>query len=291
MQVIALQPATNAWAAAWGGPLMWGLAGVMGGCVVVLILATRAVWVTGRGDGRGRALARGSGTATVEFALVAPVAMFVLLLLCQITMLMVGNIFVNYAASAATRAATLVMADDRRGEGPNEFAAGARDADSKHQTIHRTAAFALAPISGVRGTGSGNAVVSDYVAAIGAHYEAYGQPVPQWVETRLAGRLSYALEATEIMLMRTVVDGSTDPPHVDFTPLDEGFLHAFDAREPITVRITHEYHLGVPYINRLLARVASDDDSEPTWTIRARSTLTNMGIRPDLPPAPAVPRL
>ena len=290
MQVTELQPATDAWAAAWDGPLMWGLAGVVGGCVVVLIMAARAVWVTGRGGGRGTTPARGSGTATVEFALVAPVAMFVLLLLCQITMLMVGNIFVNYAAFAATRTATLVIPTDRTGEGPNEFAADAREPDSKHGAIHRTAAFALAPISGVSDAG-GDPVVSDYVAAIGAHYEAYGLPVPQWVENRLAGRLSYALEATEILLMRTVVDGSTDPPHVDFTPLDEGFLYTFDAREPITVRITHEYYLGVPYINRLLARVHSDDDSEPTWTIRARSTLTNMGIRPDLPPRPEVERL
>ena len=52
-----------------------------------------------------RALAAEGGTATLEFCMVIPIVLFLILLLVQSTLLMVGNQFVHYAAFAATRSA------------------------------------------------------------------------------------------------------------------------------------------------------------------------------------------
>ena len=66
------------------------------------------------------------GTATIEFALVMPIMLFLILLLAQTTFVMAGNLFVHYAAFAATRSAIVyIPADYGPEEDPNVPAADA----------------------------------------------------------------------------------------------------------------------------------------------------------------------
>ena len=61
-------------------------------------------------------------------------------------------------------------------------------------------------------------------------------------------------------------------------------------KDPITVRVDHKLHLGVPYVNRLFRDSDSPDDHRYV-TVSASATLTNEGILDRFPEEPDLPRL
>ncbi len=232
-------------------------------------------------------MAGDDGTAAIEFVLVLPFMLFLILLMVQTMLVMSGNVFVQRAAFAATRSAVIqVPADhsDNGGLGPNEFAN--TPGLPKYDAVERAAVFAVLPVCGPRESGGREG--ADLVDALKSYYDAYGRSHPNWLDRRVAPQLRYALANTRVQLQQTVVD---DPLNVTFRDI-EG-THHFTAKDPITVRVAHDLALTVPLAGYVFADGRHDGRSGRGFytTISAQYTLTNEGIDEHLPPLPPLRRM
>lgn len=246
-------------------------------------------------------------TATIEFALVAPVLLSLVLMLVQIMLLVTGNYYVHYAAYAATRAGVvqvpLTTVGERRNEVINE------PGNAKYDAIRRAARFAVVPAAGRLRTGS--APTTAYVEGIDHHFAAYGQTTPGWVQNVAADQLNYAYEYTHLDVMVTIVyrdDAGeynvrklTVQEHVQ-AEIDDGNLPVgtplerwtFGDHAPITMRVQHELAVTLPYVGVLFSdgtHAAQTASGLGRYTlVTADYTLNNEGIANELPPLPPVPR-
>lgn len=254
---------------------------------VALVLIHRRV---GWGGGIRR-LFRGCerGTATIEFALVFPILLVLILLLAQVTLLMVGNLYVHYAAFAATRAAIVQIPRETANEPINMIWPSEPGLD-KYQAIHRAAIFALVPVSGRVSDGNGSAgdvSPAAYVDALRDHFDQGQGDRPAWVDTLAEDKVRYAASNTDITLL--VYDENDQ---------DGGFealqgVHTFGPRDPVTVRVEHRFNLAVPYVRFFFAdgRYDTDDGEGAYAIIEAQTTLTNQGVPPEMPEPPAIRRI
>lgn len=226
-----------------------------------------------------------NGTATIEFALVFPIILFLGLTLAQVTLLMVGNYFVHYAAFAAARSAIVVVPVDYEIGGEPRNVIDSDPRSGKLRVIHEAAALALVPVAGQ--LDSADIDVSPFVEGLAGHFASYGQSEPNWVDRLAANRLRYAFMNTQVMLNEPLVFGD----EVEFVPLIG--VHEFGPRDPITVHVEHQLHLSVPFARVFFADgpvyVAGGAQSAYAL-VEARATLTNQGIDSSLPPAPELPR-
>jgi len=261
------------------------LAGVILCVSLLVVLLVRAMWRLR--DGRHRSLfdliREQRGTATIEFVLVFPMAFFFSLLLAQMTLLMVGNLFVHYAAFAATRSAITIIPESYADEPRNVYIQEAGQA--KHDLIRSAAAYALVPVGG---RSSADVPLADaFEQAVAAHFDAYGEPTPRWVTSLAADRVRYTSQYTTVRLLW--YDGTIDGTPV-FNELRDGEEYAFGPKEPITVRVTHQLNLSVPYV-RIIFSDGRHAETNSAWTqITAMYTLSNEGIVSTLPPEPTLPR-
>ncbi len=276
--------------------LMWTL--LLAAGAIGFALAARAMWRIGRatlaearragdaGDDRGE-----RGTAVIEFALVLPFAMFFILMMAQVMLLMVGNLFVHYSAFAAARAAVVqIGADDtaRSGEAQNEIFISPQSA--KYRAIHEAAAIALWPVGGPL-DGGPQLGGTDVAAMLPEIYGSFGREAPGWVSNVLPQRLPWALQHTHVTLLAAEASNG----EVALYRID-GF-HEFGPRDAVTVRVDHALHLSIPWV-----RAFFDDGgpgagagelqwpSSPATHVTARSTLTNEGIPRAMPPLPEIER-
>ncbi|MCE9592519.1 MAG: pilus assembly protein [Planctomycetes bacterium] len=293
-------PVDSWWHNAAASPAMWAYAAIALLCIVFLCVGLRVIAALARTRARTHAglIHDHDGTATIEFTLVLPILLFTVLLLAQTTMVMVGNIYVHYAAFAATRSAIVMIPADFEGE-PENSIVNAPD-NPKFERIRRAAAFALTPVSG-RMT-QGVAAADDLVPAFTAHYDSYKTTAPAWVASRLADQYRYADAATDISVMRTIFSLS-QPDTVSFAALPEGAAYVFGPKEPVTVRVTHKLYLAIPYIGALFADGRLEDAESPTTTlsgsgegaryslVSSQYTLVNEGVSPELLPPPQLPRI
>ena len=274
------------WQALTSEPMLTGIALAVV-CLGLLLVSARALARLGRaGADRPRQVdpARHSrGTATIEFALVIPIMLFFILLLAQTTFVMAGNLFVHYAAFAATRSAIVyIPADFGPTEPPNvlDHMAGA----PKFDAIRAAAVLALVPVAGAMADGNAPAdAISD---GLDQHYQAYGRSPPRWRETLLPNRLHYAHDpiSTRVTVMHTYLDENGDVRYLDTSAGGD----EFGPREPITVRVEHQLNLSVPIVWALFA----DDTADGRYSVvAAQYTLTNEGVLDALPPTPALERL
>ncbi len=175
------------------------------------------------------------GTAAVEFALVFPVALAIVLILIQSMLLMAGNLAVNAAAYAAARSAVVWIPEDlpsSSGADP-AFRNWNKLTDEKYQHIRMAAVFTVLPISSGKsagGQGDSTGAISD---GLREFFLRSGQGVPNWVGQLLAAKYNYAYENTQVTL----------------APPADGWAYA--AHEDLQVRVTHLLFLSVPYANRL----------------------------------------
>src|SRR5690606_7198793 len=120
------------------------------------------------------------------------------------------------------------------------------------------------------------------------HYNAYGREAPHWVDTLIPERANYADAYTRIEVLQTqVVDGQ-----LRLLPIRGD--HTFGPRDPITLRVTHEMNLAVPYVAMIFAdgRHASGSGSSTHYTtIVSQCTLPNEGVIRQLPPLPYLNRI
>ncbi len=253
-------------------------------CVVGVSVCAALLWQLGRKARAQRATARSasavlrdeSGASMIEFTLVVPILLAFALLLTQTTFVMAGNIYVHYAAFAATRAAVVYVGADMTEQG----GAPANEVDlEKHEAIRRAAVVALLPAAGRSGGGGGDA--GGLAGPLHQYYSQYGASSPRWVDTHADARFAYADANTEVTLRRTTV---IDWDYVEFIDLPRG-TGEFGPKDPITVRVEHDLALNVPIAKHVFA-----DSGETATRVTAQYTLTNEGVPAPLPPRPDIPR-
>ena len=271
-----------------------------------LVLALRAGWVlrggvgaggeggasgpspslrSGLGGSWGRALQRlrgDGGVATVEFVLVFPVALLTVLVLLQTTLMMAGNVFVHYAAFVAARAA-IVQAPTGKVGGGGELTQGGDD--ERWEKVERSAAFALAPVSGKVGAGAEGERLASGLKAM---YGDLGAEVPGWVDSLAGQRLNYALEHTDAKLYYTRVRRGG----VRLVEVGNGGTIYYSPKAPVTVGVAHRLHLSIPYASVLFSDGTHATAGGDTHYARlfATSTLTLEGYDRNLPEEPPVER-
>ena len=273
----------NLWQILLASPWAWGYAAIALVCLACSAVAAHAVIRLGRTRRyRLRMLSDVDGTATVEFVLVTPILLFMVLTLVQTMLVMTGNIYVHYAAFAATRSALVqipVNDQPRDGEQPNFIMASP---DSlKYNAIRRAAVFALVPVSGRLDVSGQND--EQFVQGLASYYGAYDRNRPNWIDQLAARRLSYADANTEVTLLDTSLD---EDNNVIFSPQQDLTL---GPKDPVTTRVEHRLHLSIPYAKAIFA---NDDNPDLAYTlIGAQYTLTNEGIADHLPDPPLLPRI
>ncbi|MCC5830388.1 MAG: hypothetical protein JJU36_13165 [Phycisphaeraceae bacterium] len=302
--------------AVFSGPVL-GLTGLLilciaglGGCMVVLFRLGRAgagvktqkphesVPATSAGvEGEqsiqpalnarlNRKMRANEGTAMIEFALVLPFAMFFILMITQLMLLISGRLFVHYASFAAARAAVVQIGDDYTfqgvgGEPQNEIVL--HMGSPKYRSIQEAAALALWPVSGPGGGDAG--AMGDLINRLDGFYRSFGHETPGYVRNVLPGRLSYALNNTEVVIHRPVAQG----PDVRFVP--QSGIAEFGPREAITVEVRHRFFLSMPMVGHFFRDGPADTTVGGSYTmIQAQTTLTNEGIITALPPRPELDR-
>ncbi|MEL7087241.1 MAG: TadE/TadG family type IV pilus assembly protein [Planctomycetota bacterium] len=278
----------------------------------------------GRGRRRGAAVARmirgwrasrwrlagESGTATVEFVLVFPAALIICLILLQAVLMFTGNLFVNYAAYAAARAA-IVQAPDGRPGGGGQLSYGTAAVDA----VTRAAAYAMVPVSGPGRASDGSAAsggdglddaktnpAAAFVAGLNAYYGG-ADDAPAWVENLAGARMRYALEHTHIRIYETRIGSNGVPRFVEpESTLDDNGepvsgTVVFGPKDPVTLGVSHRLHLSVPYVStffddgRHATLGGGDDDANTSYAnVFATCTLTLEGYDRELPPLPDVER-
>lgn len=286
-------PADTGWlAAALGSPQSWRLLAAFAAAAVAFVWLALAL--ARLRPAHGPKPAGDAGNATIEFALVAPILLFLALILAQTTLTMAGNIFVHYSAFAATRSAIVYIPSENELEPANTLIDPGQSPKQRH--IQAAAAVALIPVAGrLSDAEGGSPNAQAFADAFNSHYAAYGQTSPGWVDKLAADRYRYAFARTDATVMRTLA-----PPRdvqVAFAPIDQ-YPYTFGPKEPVSVEVRHKLNLAVPYVRWIFD---DEDHTGQTWSqrvasagkytlVHARYTLTNEGILDELPPKPPLPR-
>jgi hypothetical protein len=223
---------------------------------LILGLLLAVLWRIGQA---GRQVKRTGqeGVAILEFVLVLPVTLFIVMLMVQATMLMAGNLCVHYAAFCAARAAVTTIPLNLSGDpsglcqnldevhktGPGETwnVCG----DLKLQRIREAALYALAPIS------CGDVAQTDKMiplqTAVRDYYVANGEVVPAWVDGQLGRKWQYADDHTTVEL----VAGDNQTSMRDWTVNAD--MRVYETHEEVVVRVGHDFYLSVPLARRIFA--------------------------------------
>jgi len=231
-------------------------------CAAGLAAIGRMLWAIGA---RARPARRGEqGAAILEFVLVLPFALMLILIMVQSMLLMTGNLCVHYSAYCAARSAIVAIPDDLSpAEPPNEL--GPPDASGKIRRIHLAAVWALMPVScGSRDIAE--AEVGELTDGLDRFFSSYGKETPPWVHAYLGRKMRYADENTLVEI---------EPPEED-----ETYAH----NEDIGVKVTHTFYMSVPYANKLFSYASGGVEldfaaGEYGMVMRATSYLTNEGVR------------
>lgn len=225
------------------------------------------------------------GTATIEFVMVFPILLVLILLVLQFMLVMVGRIYVQYAAFAATRTAIVQIPEDftnYTGEGVNQIVPDTA-VDGKLAVIRHAACWALIPVAG-RGDSTNNPIGSradELAQALNFAYVQRDASVPNWIETMVVEKASYAFENTEVRLLDYA---ELNEPR--FTEIE--VFHTYAPQDSVSVEVQHNLALTVPYIRAIFQD--GENDAGPYTEVTAIATLTNEGVNPALPEEPSLPR-
>jgi len=224
------------------------------------------------------------GAAIVEFTLVLPILLMLGMVMAQSALLMAGNVVVHYAAHGAARTAVVMVPldftdeiftqreDTFREPGGNAPRNVLPESGVKVTRIREAALWAVTPIS----CGNRQIPAADCEAVrrgIEAHWAAYNQPRPGWLDS-LPHRRQYAMDHTTVTVR---------PP--EETDPDTG-LPTYGEHEDVVVEVSHVFYMGVPYAGRLLSALFGEDGrtlSDPPGgfgvEIHATGRLPNQGAQ------------
>jgi hypothetical protein len=256
--------------------------------LLAVILLAALEWRLLRALACARATAAGPrairGAAVFEFALLFPIAVMILAIIVQLSLMLTGNLAVNYAAYAAARAAVVQIPRDLAlsgGEGPNELVYDPFSA--KMRQIRRAAALAVTPVAGrVPPLFDGQSIQS----GLARLYAQAGVMPRAGLGGAFAEKFTYADLRTRIVAVeefdeQTLAWSGLSPN----SPLPS---YVFAPNRPVRVKIEHDLQLGVPFARTIFSGASFQDASGETHyyaTVAAYYELTNEGPRTDpLPP-------
>lgn len=249
--------------AVFSGPFLLA-AGVAVLSVVLLGVIAVAMWRMAaarrsRVDGQG-------GTIMIEFALIFPIALMLVLLMVQSSLLLAGSLCVHYSAFCAARAAVTTVPLDYSPPEPSNFVDLANwGGSAKLRRVRLAAVYAVMPVS------CGDEQAQDSSIALQDSLEEYfrglGQQTPHWVRAMVGRKWQYADTHTDVML---------DPPlnKVTYAPAED-----------LVVTVQHTFYLAVPYARRLFAvgndgvTMSLSGGTDYGTKIRATCRLTNEGVQ------------
>jgi len=226
--------------------LPWSLlliASVMGMTVLGRWIARRCPRLPRLRDGQ-------IGTAEIEFTLAFPVFLSMVLLTIQLALLLNASLVVDYAAFCAARSASVWIPQDLEDEPANEIGPRADVPSDKRARIERAAKLALTPIAPRASTlarsvlGSipfanegelGRLLEGSLASGVGA--AGYAK-----LAVDLVDKWFYADQFTEVSVLRESGEES----------------NSFEESEPVTVVVTHSFHMGVPFGGAILGRAFGD---------------------------------
>lgn len=236
--------------------------------LVLLYLLIGVIWKMGkpyRTERNNPNNKQDKGTAAIEFALVFPIALVVVLIMVQSSLLLAGNMAVHYAAYAAARAAIVWIPENVSYEEPKNVMSDS-DGSVKMYHIRAAAIYAVMPVSASKPVGNGSSE-GDFAAiqqGIERFYQLYGMGVPGWVQTMLPGKFAYAWNHTSVWV---------DPPANGET---------YGDHETIKVHVRHDLYLPVPYVNRIFGDVLCSKCGDYATRVDASCALTNQGVQDEI---------
>jgi len=246
-------------------------AAISAASAVLFGLIAAALWRMGATGRRSRRSSQ-AGSATVEFALVLPIALMLSLIMAQSSLLMGGHLCVNYAAYCAARSAIVSVPKHLANEPRNEVLNDAEN--SRKMLIIKTAAvWAVLPIS------SSNTAIEPADSTILQNglndlQGSYNLSIPAWIDERLGRRLRYAEDYTDVELSRV---GLTLPAALGL----EG-KRLFGEHEDIKVTVSHTFYLAVPYAAAIFGAIDGRrldiGGGEYGTVMQASCVLTNEGV-------------
>ncbi len=240
-----------------------------------LLAVCWALWQAGAA-GRQRRDGQ-SGAAVLEFAMALPIALVLVLIMTQSSLLMGGNLCVHYAAYCAARSAIVQIPRDLSpSEPPNVVTEGG---SSKRLKIKLAAVWAVMPVSSSSKqlpTGSGS--IADDLKSF---FDDYDVDPPGWLRSDKLGRMmNYAEEHTQIELMQRVDMGQDEPP--EYHTLSYPYIYG--EHEEVRVVVRHKFYLAVPYADWLFHQMGKANgvdlgDGYFGLMIDAATSLTNEGTQ------------
>ncbi|MEM7683051.1 MAG: TadE family protein [Planctomycetota bacterium] len=257
---------------------------------------------SGGASGGGGALARagrrlrGDGAVTtIEFALVFPIVLTLILMLTQVMLMLGAQTLVHYAAYAGVRVAavqvpaawvdpdsTIPLDDASGGAGP--VVSGVGEGGRLYQQIADAVAVALAPIGGELSAGPDEQDAAD---ALSEYYGRAELTPPGWIDRVWRKRLAYAKDATTVTLYQAE---RTDNGAWTATALPEpgSRIGRLKMNAVIGVEVRHQLNLGVPYASAIFAdgRRSVEEGDEPYTNVDARAFLPIEAIPRRLPEEP-----
>lgn len=250
---------------------------IVAGAVALLAIICGALFRVGARARRARAAGAGAGedgVAMIEFALVLPIALMLVLILAQSGLLMIGHLTVQYAAYCAVRSAIVwvPMGLASFSDEDNNVIHSRWQYSKKLGQIKDAAVWAVLPLSAStnRIPESGNFGLVDGIEKM---LFAYDEDPPLWVRNLLSRKLYYANNYTEVWL---------DSP-------EEG--DTYGEKETLNAHVKHTFYLSIPYANRLYTLVNREDGVRLTlgpnqygMVMYATSILLNEGVRDHIDP-------
>jgi len=240
-------------------------------CALVTLASTAGLVLLGgflwRAGARQRLRPRGEdGAAILEFVMVLPIGLMLVLVIVQSSLLMVGNLCVHYASYCAARSAIVNVPADLSPTEPPNFVSDDATASGKLRRVHVAAVWAVLPVSC-----SSPSIPEGDAATLKKGLEGllsgFGQEPPSWIQEHLGRKLQYAEDHTQVSLS---------------APL-KGDKYA--AHEDIVVTVRHTLYLSVPYASKLFATMAREGvelnfaPGEYGMEITATCRLTNEGVQ------------
>lgn len=239
------------------------------GAISTVLLATTAALAWRIGRRRGRRLGAQAGTVIIEFVLILPILLMLSLMLVQSSMLMGGFLSCNYAAYCGARSAVVHVPLNTEDEPANQVASRDGPGTSDKMTkIWRAAVWPLMPLG--QGSYDAEAANSNWLEdGLDDLFTARGRTPPDWIGTVLARRLAYVEDHTNVSLVEEA--GENDDGEAVYTD-----------RQDLTVWVTHDLYMPVPYADRMFALLDSGnavelDDSHYAIQVRTRCTMLNQG--------------
>lgn len=234
--------------------------------VFILLLATFVGLLVRK---RRRPMAGESGAVLVEFTMILPIILMIVLLLYQSALLVTGHLFVTYSAFCAARSAIVYIPADM-GAGRNKLYSEVDPRTSpKIWNIKRAAVWAVMPIcdGSYEQLGDDTDFVTDGLTKL---YQYNNYNAPNWVNDYLGSKLAYAEEHTSVKIA---------PARANDT---------YGAHEDLHVQVTHDMYMAIPYVGGLFSLLDSNvveiEEGKFAMKVKIECTMPNQGIMDEIVP-------